>query len=682
MQVTHKIDVHLDKNRLIAPVDVMQGDAYTRKLEISLYFAGEEWLVPEGASIVIGYFGASGRGAYDSFPDGAPIYQTDGNKVMIALIPQVTAAFGITYVTVVFMCEDGEQLATFAVPVKAARNPALGAGKPQDYYNLREWASTPLYVELIQASDGDWMADEQYDRILADYKAGRQILCRLELDQQWLKLPMVKEAAGLFTFGAIIGGQEWQAIISPGEDGAAAVAVTATPLAMQTDLRPAATDEIYFDITDDGVISLKPEYRGACSSNSYPYGLSDNGKGRNGTRNKELPQEIVIPAEVGGVAVSALAVAMFMHNRRVKKLWLPAGVAEIPQNCCAEANALEEISGTENVHTLGKNAFYRTGIRKAYFPSLATIVEGSNFMGCANLVIADLGHVLMQDNATIPKRCFSGCEKLEYLRHADGVTCIREEGLYATSRLRELAFLPNLTAVEKYGLLLSRADYAWEELADCTFGELSTSNDINTTDYSGCNFTPCNTPMRSTFEQHNPLWADKQIGNCQRTYSDGCAVVSAAMIYSALMDVDMDSPEVFVAAVGAVDESLLDLDIANGELDNSGGADHSWTELAQWFDAVGCSTEYVPSVSAENVQAVYDALAGGALVFARVCAGMDDGNHVAVIHGVNGYGEFLVTDPSSAGRQIGVYEAANYPMSVQNFMRDNGGDHFMIVRKK
>ena len=162
-----------------------------------------------------------------------------------------------------------------------------------------------------------------------------------------------------------------------------------------------ATDEIYFDITEDGTISLKPEYRGASSSASYPYGLSDNGKGRNGTRNKELPEEIVIPETVNGIAVTAVPVGMFMYNRRVKRLVLPENITEIPKNFCAEANNLEEVIGTENVVTMGGNAFYRTKIRKAYFPSLETLVDSAQFMGCTNLVAADLGKALSKAGATI-----------------------------------------------------------------------------------------------------------------------------------------------------------------------------------------------------------------------------------------------------------------------------------------
>lgn len=453
-----------------------------------------------------------------------------------------------------------------------------------------------------------------------------------------------------------------------------------------------ATDEVYFDITPDGVVSLKPVYRGAypgTSASSAPY-WSDNGGKMDGTCNKELPEEIIIPEEVGGVAVTALANSMFIGNKRVKRITLPSCIDAIPEGFCNGAVNLEEVRNTEHIKTLGSHAFNTTSIRKAYFPSLEGFSIRSNgkaptshFANCAELVTADLGPVFSTPGAAVPAYCFSCCEKLVCLRNADGITSIGDLGLYMTRRITGLPFLPNLASVGNYGLLLSRADYDWNKLTGCTFGTLSTSNNINTTDYSGCNFTACNTPMRSTFEQHDPRWADKNIGNCDNTYTTGCATVAAAMIYSALMEVDMESPEEFVAAVGAVDESLLDLDIANGENDVTGGGDF-WGELVQWFDAVGLKAVVYNSMSAANVQAMYDALASGALVWARILGDYVETNHCVVFHGINSSGELLVADSSAASRAIGIYEAATYAMPVQNFMRDHGDyvDHFLIVTKK
>ena len=57
--------------------------------------------------------------------------------------------------------------------------------------------------------------------------------------------------------------------------------------------RIAAIDEKYFDITDDGMVSLRPEYRGRSVSgaaSAVPYSISDNGEGKDGSKNAELPE--------------------------------------------------------------------------------------------------------------------------------------------------------------------------------------------------------------------------------------------------------------------------------------------------------------------------------------------------------------------------------------------------------
>ena len=111
MKVTNKITVHLDDPWLLPPIDVMQGDAYTRELELTLYSGGVAWPVPDGTSVAVAYHGASGKGIYDTLPDGSAACSVSENVVAATLIPQVLAVPGYTKVTVVFTDGDGKQLA-------------------------------------------------------------------------------------------------------------------------------------------------------------------------------------------------------------------------------------------------------------------------------------------------------------------------------------------------------------------------------------------------------------------------------------------------------------------------------------------------------------------------------------------------------------------------------------------
>lgn len=437
---------------------------------------------------------------------------------------------------------------------------------------------------------------------------------------------------------------------------------------------PPATDEIYFDITEEGVISLRQEYRGeapaaAASQEVYAAAVSDRGADLAGTRNRELPEEIIIPETVGGITVTAYAYAMFLGNKRIKKLTLHSGIKEIPGYFCYNTWNLRSVLGTESVESLAKYAFANSGILAACFPALKEINAGA-FSGCCDLVTADIGNTI----AEIPQSCFSMCQRLEVVRNASAVTSIGKSGFMDTYRLKTLPFLANLTSVGDYGLTISRVDYDWDSLTECTFGTWATAADYRGEDYwSACAYTACNTPVRSTFHQDDPRWVDKTIGNLERTWDVGCIIVCAAMAYSALEGVDFSSPEEFTALVYAADASLMDVDPGSA-IDG----------IEQYLAAVGYNATRYDEFNTENLQAMYDALAEGAMVIHRCLAGKNNGNHDVLIHGINADGEVLCVDPGALSERIGEYEAITYSMPIQNRTRAAEGtdkDWFWVVRK-
>ena len=422
-----------------------------------------------------------------------------------------------------------------------------------------------------------------------------------------------------------------------------------------------ATPEKYFDITDDGVISLKPEYRGGCSNAEFTYGVSDNGADVDGSKNSELPEDIVIPEVVNEIAVTALAEGMFFGNYAVKSITVPAFVAEIPKSFCYLAANLKVISGTENVKVIRDSAFARTAVEKVSFPALEQLDGIRQFFYCPLLVVADLGSKI----TALPKEVFSNDQSLSVLRNVQNVTSIGVKSLNYTKRLLPPAFLSKLTSIGDSGFLRSRVSYDWASLTGCTFGTNATSLQTNPTDFwSGCTPTPCETPMRSTFEQHNPEWADAAVDNVGTTYKDGCLTICAAMIYSVFEGKDLSSPQGYIEAVRAIDPSLLDLD------------SRLMASQIQYLNAVGYSAE-LKTCNAENLQTMYDALAAGALVISAVIT--TSGDHAVVYHGINEKGEVLVVDPTSYAYHFGDYRAWTYPAPIQNI--SNTTDRFLIVRK-
>lgn len=435
----------------------------------------------------------------------------------------------------------------------------------------------------------------------------------------------------------------------------------------------AATDAKYFDITEDGLLSLKQPYRGACASSSYTYAISDNGVGNVGSLNHELPEDIVIPDMVGDIAVTALAQGMIRTNHRVKRLTLPSWLTEIPKAMCYEAINLEELNGTEGVKIIRQAAFTKTALKKAFFPNLQTLDSTQHFCQSPKLAVVDLGGAV----TNLPKRLFWQCVSLSAVHGAENVTSVGDETFLNTQKLKNLSFIPNLTAIGNNAFHLSRLNYDWWSDGKTFDGTRPTPESINPTNYwSECTYTDCETPMLSTFAQGNPAWADKPIGTSGTKYGSGCGTVSAAMIYSALKGLSMDSPERFVEAVQAVDPTLV------GE-----NAVFTLSHIGNMLSAVGLSVTRYDRYNTANLQTMYNALAEGALVLTGIIgeAGATEG-HAIVLHGIKDNGEVLCVDPSCKYDNIGIYtEAMRYAMPIQNMVQFVGDgqdacESFLIVR--
>ena len=198
---------------------------------------------------------------------------------------------------------------------------------------------------------------------------------------------------------------------------------------------------------------------------------------------------------------------------------------------------------------------------------------------------------------------------------------------------------------------------------DCTLGELSCYKQFNDEEYwDGVAFTPCKNPLGSLFSQNDPRWADKEIKYTDSsgtvwtyvdgtgavcTYgSNGCAFLTLASIYSALMGMQFDSPEDFFPVLEAA--GVLGINF------------RTRTEWCQIANGLGLETEYITSMTAEDLQKVYGALADGALLYkstvGSVASGTADGGHAMLGYGINSDGEMLTSDTAMHGYRVGVYE--------------------------
>ena len=438
-----------------------------------------------------------------------------------------------------------------------------------------------------------------------------------------------------------------------------------------------ATDEKYFDIDDNGVVSLKPEYRGHPEKATEPYAVSDNGVGVDGSKIDELPEKIIIPDVINGTAVTAFQEAMFDSNERVRSITIPSLVTTIPKKFANYTHNLKEINGTENVEVIGQAAFQTSGIEKALFPNLKTLDGPAQFNNAGHLAIVDIGNSV----TAIPTGCFSRCEKLSAIRGGASVTSIGDRAFRYTHNLRNLPFAGNLKSIDYDAFMYSRIIFDWwalkATLGSSAFGTNATPAQFNANVWwTDCTSTACERSLGSTFHQKNPEWADEYLPNSSDQYRSGCLETAAAHIYSALTGVKFDSPKYFVEnIVGSIDNGRL----LNPTGTESSGPAYSYDDITNWLNGVGLYSENLAGGwNNANLQKVYDALADDenpALVLTYIHSG-----HVGVIYGITPDGEVMLLESDPVQGELGVYEPTKVKIRIQNLTI--AGSAVIITKKR
>lgn len=410
----------------------------------------------------------------------------------------------------------------------------------------------------------------------------------------------------------------------------------------------------YFTITDDGVLSLKPEYRGACPTmrSSYSYAISDNGLNAAGSQNAELPKSLVIPMVVDEIAVARLADGMFLYNHAVEQITLPDSITEIPERFCDNAIGLKAIHNTEYVSSLGWAACQYTLLQKVQFPNLRSMADYA-LNACGFMVYADIGNV-----TAIPPNCFSGCMMLSRIKGGANVTTVGKNAFNLCYRLNSVEFLPNLTSIGDNAFLRCRLNFDWGSLPNCTFGNKATALQLNPTDiWSNCTVTAVENPVPTLLSQLDPRWEAKKIGTTNYTYGNGCVLFTAMHIYCALHGLKLSKIEDFEAIVHGIDPNILN------------DFYPSLTQAKSFCERLGLNVEYYSEYTQSSLQAVYDGLAAGKYAIAMFSArhGTTLG-HAAMIYGINENGEWLIADSAlTPAATVGKGEKTiTYPMSYQN----------------
>lgn len=430
------------------------------------------------------------------------------------------------------------------------------------------------------------------------------------------------------------------------------------------------TDSKFFDIDYDGIVSLKPEYRGKPTKTTYEYSLSDNGVGVEGSKIDELPEKIVIPEVIDNTIVTGFQPGMFHYNFRVKEIVFPSTVSAIPESFARQAKYLRSIKNTENIESLGYCAFRQTRIDKAVFPCLKEVgKEAFNQSGL--LYFADIGNSI----ESIPDGLFNCCRKLFNVRGGANVKSIGAQAFRNTSSLRKLPFLAQLKNIGNQAFQTSRIQYDWSSLTGCTFGTTqATPTQDNTVDFwTDATFEPCEHRLNSLINQWNPKWSGEQIGSSGKNYGDnGCVIISMLHIHSALTGEEFSDPRDFVSRFSAATQKVAPTAMANikkymAELWTSGGYGIEYED----FNDINSKDRY---------EQLCAAIKGGAYALVDSSATTANTGHAMVIYGINEIGEMLVLNSDSGSDMMEIYDDLfTMSMPFQNFT--GPGSDIIIVKK-
>ena len=440
------------------------------------------------------------------------------------------------------------------------------------------------------------------------------------------------------------------------------------------------TDDMYFDIDAAGLVSLKKQYRGR-SSSSDSFSISDNGQGKDGSANAELPEKIVIPEVINGRVVTGFQVGMFSYNYRVKEIVLPSSVYALPDRFARYAVNLEKLRNTRHITKLGFNIHGYTRVREAIYPNLRETAGA--FAGCSYLRLADIG----ENITTIPKQMFTNCPVLTTVKGGSKVTEVVESAFYMTRALRELHFLPNLRSIGTKAFYCSGITYDWDTLKEqgCTFGSMATpieDEEAQRKYWVGANPTACQNPLVTLLGSKNQPWTNVKIGSTGFTYEYGCTWFCMMHIHSAITGTPYSDPRDFVSYVGGINAKYL-----TNEGDPGDNLEKAVTCIKEIGAASGAYSiadgDFIDNgiVDTATLQKIYDALCDGAYIITEVSTANNVNNqHVVVLYGITENGEVLIAnsdEPQNMYSPPG--KLFRYSMPIQNLI--GPASKMAIVRK-
>lgn len=154
MHTLYTINADLKRIGTRQAIYAKQGDAYSRKIKISLYSDGNPWTIPAGATAIVRFRKEDGRGGiYDKLGDGATAYEIGGTRgdITITLAPEALTCPGNVLVDVALI-SGADVIGVFNVVVYVEAAPTAGITPSNNYYNYQTLADINQAIAEAKAA--------------------------------------------------------------------------------------------------------------------------------------------------------------------------------------------------------------------------------------------------------------------------------------------------------------------------------------------------------------------------------------------------------------------------------------------------------------------------------------------------------------------------------------------------
>lgn len=451
----------------------------------------------------------------------------------------------------------------------------------------------------------------------------------------------------------------------------------------------------YFDITENGMIYLKPEYRGILTSTAtsivdLDYVVSDNGMNKSGSLNELLPKDLVIPTKLKGTTVSSFPRGAFFGNNAIETVTLPDTITTLPQGVFCDTRKLKEVINTNQITSLGNFSFQWSGIKHIELPN-CTNVGKSSFKDATRLV-----KITIANNAnSIGDSAFLGCENLVKVIGGMQVTTIPQKCFARTFKLEELPLLANVTTLGNYAFQITKLNYDWSLIPNRGVG--ATPLEMNSNNFWGnLSMTSCENLITTSLNQFYDDWFLEVVspnsiyGSNLAIMEDGCVFFAIMTAYCALnktwrYQTPFDWQDVCKSYTDESGHSALDY--FSGYHSANGG--ELFGAQKTMCEKLGLKAEVKKSYTQENIQAIYNALAQGSYVFLEIPDTVGEPyNHAVILYGLNAdKNEVLVCN--SATHEHAYYNedikcGLTHSIPLRNLIQTLNNNHqgFIIISKQ